>query len=178
MSEKARLIAKTAIVDRNPCNPRIMPCDDYVPSFRQSEYFSQKVFPREVGDIKEYMNDTFTTNINGFSENLGNLRGSDYNKSGVYYDGRSLLNQGKSFVNNGLNTNLMELNESESISPEKKKMNSKSTNLKRQKIESERESEIESERDSEIERESERDNNKNQNETKKNNKKENEKKNK
>merc|ERR1711957_318012 len=69
MSEKARLIAKTSIVDRNPCNPQIMPCDFPSPIGLggASDFLSQKVFPREVGDIKEFMNDTFSTNINGFT---------------------------------------------------------------------------------------------------------------
>jgi hypothetical protein len=145
MSEKARLIAKTSIVERNPCNPIIMPCDNINFPYGQSDYYSQKIFPREVGDIKEYMNDTFTTNINGFTDNLGKMSIYDNNKFGVYYNGKpntssfSSLNEDKSLLNNELNSYLLEMNMNnykDSFSNENEiDKNQKNNNLKREKIE-------------------------------------------
>jgi hypothetical protein len=58
------LIAKTSIVDRRPC------IGVNCPMMNGAPFFPDKVFPEEVDNIKEYMKDTFTTNVNGFS--LGN----------------------------------------------------------------------------------------------------------
>merc|ERR1711957_2201 len=82
-----------------------------------SDFLSQKVFPREMGNAEYMGNDTFSTNINGFTGSLANMgAGGMLNKNaGTYYDGNSFLSQGKSLVNSGLNgglnTNMMELNE-------------------------------------------------------------------
>jgi hypothetical protein len=146
MSEKARLIAKTSIVDRNPCNPIIMPCDNFNNfPYVQSDYYSQKIFPREIGDIKEYMNDTFTTNINGFTENLGKMSVYDNNKFGVYYDGKpsssffSPSNENNTILNKDLNNYSLEMNMkkmNESLSTEKEiNKEHKTNNLKKAKIE-------------------------------------------
>lgn len=37
---------------------------------QRMDFFNEKVFPEEVDNIKSYMTDTFTTNVNGFTDRL------------------------------------------------------------------------------------------------------------
>ena len=54
MSEKARYIAKTSIVDRRPCvgNECIA-----------MENIANKVFPEEISSVKDYIRGDYTTNV-------------------------------------------------------------------------------------------------------------------
>lgn len=65
-SEKARFIAKTGIVDNQPCGG--VGCAP--PSEVTFNYFPDKVFPEEVDNIKDFMTDAFSTNVNGFVTNM------------------------------------------------------------------------------------------------------------
>jgi hypothetical protein len=62
-SEKARFIAKAGIVENRPCggigcnmNPSV--------NGDMFGFYPDKVFPEEVDNIKDYMRDNFTTNMN------------------------------------------------------------------------------------------------------------------
>lgn len=70
-SEKARFIAKTSIVERKPCGTlgncnNIADLNVFSPP-KLPDFYDNKVFPVEVDDIKDYMHDTFTTNVNGYA---------------------------------------------------------------------------------------------------------------
>ena len=70
------------------------------------DIFSEKIFPEEVDNIKSYMTETFTTNVNGYSKNLGDLNNLNsqmdkFNPGSPYYNRKKFLN--KRFMNNNFN---------------------------------------------------------------------------
>lgn len=86
-SEKARFIAKTGIVDNRPCLR--LPCNNQNSNQPgQFSFYQDKVFPEEVENIKEYMRDNFTTNVNGYSGRNNN----QFNSGSGYYENRSRNN--------------------------------------------------------------------------------------
>lgn len=65
---------------------------------QRMDYFNEKIFPEEVDNIKSYMTDTFTTNINGFSDDIslnsfGDQDIAKFNRGESYYNGKSFLNR-------------------------------------------------------------------------------------
>lgn len=84
-------------------------------------YYSDKVFPEEVDNIKEYMRDNFSTNVNGFTDENGgdlmNEEGSDgssrgdngikYNRHGnVIIDERDRGEYRDNNMNNNMSNNI------------------------------------------------------------------------
>jgi len=69
-SEKARFIAKTGIVERKACGPLGI-CNNMhnvnLMSAQLMGFDPDKVFPEEVDNIKNFMHETFSTNLNAFS---------------------------------------------------------------------------------------------------------------
>jgi hypothetical protein len=64
---------------------------------QRMDFFNEKVFPVEVDNIKSYMTDTFTTNVNGFTDRLGlnSLEDDElvkFNRGEAYYNGKKFLN--------------------------------------------------------------------------------------
>lgn len=60
------------------------------------DFFNEKIFPEEVDNIKSYMTDTFTTNVNGFSDSLrlnafGDEEIAKFSRSDSYYNGKRFL---------------------------------------------------------------------------------------
>jgi hypothetical protein len=88
------MVAKTAIVERHPCNNNLEPCFQDLNRF---DYFNNNIFPEEVDDIKNFMTNTFTTNVNGFTDDLITHNREDkiynYNKENLYYNGNKFINQ-------------------------------------------------------------------------------------
>jgi hypothetical protein len=78
-SEKARFIAKNSIVDRKPCGP-MGNCNNSIDvlSERAMGFYPDKVFPEEVDNIKDFMRDTFTTNVNAYSLNTSEKLKGDF----------------------------------------------------------------------------------------------------
>ena len=91
------MIAKTSIVENRPCIG--LGCPGSSPE--NLSFYSDKIFPVEVENIKEYMDDTFTTNLNGFNSNPS---GSDYNTlDSIENDDYGKINIHKIRYNNGNN---------------------------------------------------------------------------
>jgi hypothetical protein len=79
-SEKARFIAKAGIVENRPCGG--MGCST---SSSNPDLFGypDKVFPEEVENIKDFMRDAFTTNLNGYTDEDGNTPNIDRETDGI-----------------------------------------------------------------------------------------------
>lgn len=70
-------------------------CPTNLPEFN---YSMDKIFPEEVDNIKSYMKDIFTTNINGFTENLS-LTGSEQNFLNTQYNQPNNYSRGETYYN-------------------------------------------------------------------------------
>ena len=55
-------------------------------------FYPDKVFPQEVEDIKDFMRETFTTDVNGFTDKLDHSSyNNKYSKGNLYYNDKGYL---------------------------------------------------------------------------------------
>jgi len=73
------------------------------------DFLNEKIFPEEVDTIKSYMTDAFTTNLNGFSDNLSrNSFGGDEvakfvgSRPDSYYNGKRFIKNSYLGMNSGM----------------------------------------------------------------------------
>lgn len=95
MSEKARFIAKTGIVERRPC---------LGPECITMESFNDKVFPEEISSVKDYIKGDYATNISP-EENFLNGNNNKYNDNNYNFNNNNSNFNGNN-NNNNFNSNL------------------------------------------------------------------------
>lgn len=93
MSEKARFIAKTGIVERRPC---------LGPECVTMESFNDKVFPEEISSVKDYIKGDYATNISP-EEGFLNENNNKYNDNNYNFNNNNNFNSNNN--NNNYNTN-------------------------------------------------------------------------
>ena len=95
MSEKARFIAKTGIVERRPC---------LGPECVTIESFNDKVFPEEINSVKDYIKGDYATNISP-EESFLNGNNNKFNGNSNNFNNNNNFNSNNNNNFNGNNNN-------------------------------------------------------------------------